>query len=74
MMSLVPILCGGLISLTIIGAIIGIPLIVLGFFLRRKCKRNMATVESAYDEYLASLGIKRLAPAPPVAQPSARAV
>ena len=41
MMSLVPIVCGGLISLTVIGAIIGIPLILLGIFLRRKCKRNM---------------------------------
>jgi len=74
MMSLVPIVCGGLISLTVIGAIIGIPLILLGIFLRRKCKRNMATVESAYDEYLASLGMKRLAPAPPAAVPAARAV
>src|SRR6185369_12462286 len=51
-MSWVPIICGALISLTIIG-----------IFLRRKCKRNMATVESAYDEHLATLGIKRLAPA-----------
>jgi hypothetical protein len=74
MMSMVPILCGGLISLTIIGAIIGIPLIFLGFFLRRKCKRNMDTVESAYEEYLASLGLKRLAPAPPATPASARAV
>jgi len=62
-MSWVPIICGALISLTIIGAIIGIPLIILGIFLRRMCKRNMATVESAYDEHLATLGIKRLAPA-----------
>ena len=74
MMSLVPIICGVGISLTVIGAIIGIPLIVLGFFLRRKCNRNMATVESAYDEYLASIGLRRLAPAPPAAPASARAV
>jgi len=74
MMSMVPILCGGLISLTVIGAIVGIPLIVLGFFLRRKCKRNMATVESAYDEYLSSIGIRRLAPAAPAPAASARAV
>jgi hypothetical protein len=67
MMSMVPIFCGVLISLTILGAVIGIPLIVLGFFLRRKCKGNMATVESAYDEYLASLGQARLAPAPAAA-------
>ena len=67
MMSLVPIVCGVGISLTVIGAIIGIPLVVLGFFLRRKCKRNMATVDSAYDEYLGTLGIPRLAPAPAAA-------
>jgi len=62
MMSLVPIICGVGISLTVIGAVIGIPLVVLGFFLRRKCKRNMATVESAYEEYLASIGQAKLAP------------
>jgi len=72
MMSWVPIICGALISLTIIGAIIGIPLIILGIFLRRKCTRNIATVESAYDEYLTSLGKPRLAPAPAAAV-SARA-
>jgi hypothetical protein len=64
MMSLVPIVCGVLISLTIIGAIIGIPLVILGIFLRRKCSRNIATVESAYEEYLASLGL-RLPPGSP---------
>jgi hypothetical protein len=72
-MSWVPIICGALISLTVIGAIIGIPLIILGVFLRGKCKRNMATVESAYEEHLASLGIKRLAAAP-AQPPAARAV
>jgi hypothetical protein len=69
MMSMVPILCGALISLTIIGAVVGIPLIVLGIYLRRKCTRNMATVESAYDEYLATLGLRL--PRPPAAAVSA---
>ena len=73
MMSWVPIICGALISLTVIGAIIGIPLIILGIFLRRKCTRNMATVESAYDDYLASIGRPRLATATAAAV-SARAV
>ena len=67
MMSMIPIICGALLSLTIIGAIVGIPLIALGIWLRRKCKRNMTTVESAYDEYLASIGLPRLASAPGVA-------
>jgi len=66
-MSMVPIICGALISLTILGAIIGIPLIVLGVFLRRKCNRNMATVESAYDEYRATLGLTQIQAAPSVA-------
>jgi hypothetical protein len=73
MMSMVPIFCGVLISLTILGAIIGIPLVILGIFLRRKCKRNMATVESAYEEYLASLGL-RLPPASPAVPAPAGAV
>ena len=72
-MSMVPIICGVLISLTILGAIIGIPLVILGFWLRGKCKRNMATVEAAYDEYLASLGL-RLPPATAAAPASVGAV
>lgn len=72
-MSMVPIICGVLISLTILGAIIGIPLVILGFWLRRKCKRNMATVEGAYEEYLASLGL-RLPPATPAVAAPAGAV
>ena len=56
MMSMIPIISGALISLTVIGAIIGVPLIALGIWLRRKCKRNMTTVESAYDQYLSSIG------------------
>ena len=72
-MSMVPIICGVLISLTVIGALIGVPLVILGIFLRRKCKRNMATVEGAYEEYLASLGL-RLPPATPAVAAPARAV
>jgi hypothetical protein len=70
MMSVVPIFCGVLISLTVIGALIGVPLVILGIFLRRKCKRNMATVESAYEEYLASLGLRLPAASPVVPAPA----
>jgi hypothetical protein len=67
MMSLIPMFCGALLCLTVIGAFIGVPMIVLGWWLRRKSKRNLATVEEGCTEYLGSIGVKlpELA-APPV--------
>jgi len=57
-MSLIPIICGALLCLTVIGAIGGVPLILLGWWLRRKCNRNIATVEEGFSDYLSSIGVK----------------
>jgi Family of unknown function (DUF5362) len=57
-MSWILIICGVLICLTLIGAIIGVPMILLGWWLRRKCNRNIATVEAGFAEYLSSIGVK----------------
>ena len=47
---------GVLSSLTIIMAIIGIPVALFGFWMWRKGKRNVAIVEAAYRDYLAASG------------------
>jgi hypothetical protein len=61
-MSWIPLICGVVLTVTVIGAFIGIPALILGWWMRRKGTRNLATVEAAYDEYLASIGLKPIAP------------
>jgi pheromone shutdown protein TraB len=46
---------GVLASLTIIMAIIGVPVAIFGWWFWQKGKRNVALVEAAYSQYLASL-------------------
>ncbi|HEY8793685.1 MAG TPA: hypothetical protein VIM15_01985 [Gemmatimonadaceae bacterium] len=46
---------GALSSITIILAIIGVPVAVFGWWLWRKGVRNIATVEAAYSGYLESI-------------------
>lgn len=54
--SWVPIISGVLLSLTIIGAFIGIPVLVLGIWLRMKTGKSMRIADDAYNEYLAAVG------------------
>jgi hypothetical protein len=60
---------GALASLTIVLAIIGVPVAIFGWWFWRKGKRNVALVEAAYSHYLASL--KQAAATPAVATPAA---
>lgn len=46
---------GALSSLTIFLAVIGVPVAVFGWWLWQKGKKNIALVDAAYTEYLASL-------------------
>lgn len=46
---------GALSCLTIVLAIIGVPVAVFGWWLWKKGQRNVATVEAAYANYLASM-------------------
>lgn len=43
---------GGLLTVTILGAVLGIPLLILGWWMWRRGKANLATVESGYAEFL----------------------
>jgi hypothetical protein len=46
---------GALSSLTIILAVIGVPVAIFGWWLWQKGKRNIALVEASYAEYLSSI-------------------
>ena len=43
---------GGLLTVLILTAIIGIPMIVLGWWLRGRAVRNVKVVEETYNEYV----------------------
>lgn len=44
-------------TLTILMAILGIPLIFFGWWVRKRGQENLATIESAYAEYVQSLAV-----------------
>jgi hypothetical protein len=46
--------CSALLTITIVAAFAGIPFGLLGIWLWRRSSKNIATVEAAYSEYLAS--------------------
>jgi len=46
--------CGVLLTLTIVAAFAGIPFGLFGLWIWRFSSKNIATVEEAYTEYLAS--------------------
>jgi hypothetical protein len=43
---------GALLTITILGAFIGIPMLILGWWMRRRGVRNLQTVEAGYAEFL----------------------
>jgi hypothetical protein len=63
---LIGLVAGAASSLTIVLAIIGVPVALFGWWLWRKGQRNLATVEAAYADYVATIKAK----ANPVAAPA----
>lgn len=57
MYSWVALISGGLLSLTIIGAFIGIPVLVLGIWLRMKTGKSLRLADAACNQYLAAVGV-----------------
>ena len=48
---------GGLMTLTIFLAILGVPLVFFGWWVRKRGKENLETIDAAYAEYVKSLGV-----------------
>jgi hypothetical protein len=53
---IVTVVLGVLLSITIIMAMLGIPMIFAGWWLNSRGKENVNVVEAAYSEYLANQG------------------
>jgi hypothetical protein len=53
-----PFIVGIAMSLTIIGAVVGIPIIFFGVWVRKRIRWNTQTAESALADYLSSIGVK----------------
>jgi archaellum biogenesis protein FlaJ (TadC family) len=47
---------GGLCCLLILLAFIGIPLLIFGWWVRKRAKENIETIESTFAEYVRSIG------------------
>ncbi|MEO8079160.1 MAG: hypothetical protein ABI641_01430 [Caldimonas sp.] len=56
MYSWVPIICGVLLTLTVIGAFLGIPALGIGIWMRMKASKSLRIAEEAYEEYLGTIG------------------
>lgn len=52
LITLVPIIAGILMTLTILGAVIGIPLLIIGIWLRMRVGKNIRTIEETYREFI----------------------
>lgn len=52
---------GALTCLTIIGAIFGIPMILLSWWGRKKIKKQKALIQQTYDEFLRTNGVAAVA-------------
>lgn len=46
---------GGLLTITILGAFLGLPLLILGWWMWRRGNRNLASIEAGFDEFSAQV-------------------
>jgi hypothetical protein len=51
LMGLALVIVGALMTLTIVGAVVGIPSVLAGWWLRRRAVTNLATVDAAFVAY-----------------------
>lgn len=56
LLGIFPILVGVDMSLTIIGAVVGVPAISFGLWVKKRMKNNIRTADEAYQEYLGGIG------------------
>jgi uncharacterized protein DUF5362 len=57
LLGVVPIIVGVVMSITIIGAVVGIPAILFALSVRKTLKHNKEIAAAAYTEYLQTIGL-----------------
>ena len=55
LLGVAPLIAGTILTVSIIGAIVGIPMLIVGFSVRKAYKHNIAVTDAALAEYLKSL-------------------
>jgi len=55
LLGVVPLIIGTILTLSIIGAIVGIPMLIVGFSVRKAYKHNIEVTDAALAEYLRSV-------------------
>ncbi|HEY9128077.1 MAG TPA: DUF5362 family protein [Acidobacteriaceae bacterium] len=57
LLGIVPIALGAILTVTIVGAIVGVPMIIFGILVRRSYASNLKVAEEALAEHFQSLKI-----------------
>jgi hypothetical protein len=55
LLGIVPIVVGVILSITLVGAIVGVPMIVFGILVRKSYQHNLRVSDDAFNEYLRSI-------------------
>ncbi|NWF83997.1 MAG: hypothetical protein HXY18_09240 [Bryobacteraceae bacterium] len=57
LLGIAPIIVGGAMTLTVIGAVVGIPVVIFGVVMRRRIKNNIRIAGEVYAEYVGHLSV-----------------
>ncbi|MDE1175707.1 MAG: DUF5362 family protein [Edaphobacter sp.] len=56
LLGIAPLIIGGLMSITIVGAIVGIPMIIFGVLVKKSYNYNIRVSDETFADYLSSIG------------------
>lgn len=56
LLTIAPLIVGGILTLSLVGAIVGVPAMIFGYLVRKTYNSNIAIADSALAEYMQSIG------------------
>jgi hypothetical protein len=57
LLGIAPMIIGGILTCTIVGGIVGIPMLIFGFFVRKSYNHNIKVSDETFAEYVRTAGI-----------------
>ncbi len=57
LLGIAPLIIGGILTCTIIGSIVGIPMLIFGFFVRKSYNHNIKVTDETFAEYLRTISM-----------------